>query len=156
MKRSAKICAAALLLLSLAARAGAGLPEPTPVFIDGAWVATGSEVKIYFDKKAAIIIDVRSRDEFEEGHIPGALNVPYFPEYRYPGELFPDEDTLVLWNLQYQKHRLIVIYGERTTDWRPYYASLSLVYNNFRNVIWYRNGLEDWHRRGLPIASGKK
>lgn len=33
-------------------------------------------IKEYNDKKEAILLDVRTREEYQEGHIPGSKNIP--------------------------------------------------------------------------------
>ena len=44
----------------------------------------------------AIIIDVRNRDEFEQGHIPGAILIPA-PEIRENAErVLPDKNQVIL------------------------------------------------------------
>ena len=35
-----------------------------------------AELKAMLDKGVAMVVDVREPDEFDEGHIPGAVNVP--------------------------------------------------------------------------------
>lgn len=42
------------------------------------------------------LLDVRERDEWESGHLPGARHIPLgFLQARY-GELDPDEETIVI------------------------------------------------------------
>jgi rhodanese-related sulfurtransferase len=57
-----------------ASRSGAALPE-------GA--VSLERVKSAFDGGTAVIIDARSTEEYEAGHIPGAINIPHdrIPEF---------------------------------------------------------------------------
>jgi rhodanese-related sulfurtransferase len=36
-----------------------------------------SDIVKYIDKPNVLIIDLRDKDEFDIGHIPGAVNIPY-------------------------------------------------------------------------------
>lgn len=156
-----KTTLAIVLLFAAAAYAqrpygGRYLAEPTPVFLEGGWIVTSRDAKKYLDKNAAVFIDVRSSIEFERGHIPGAINVPFFPEYRDRHDFLPDEDMSKMWSLQFRKDKAILIYAERLNDWRGYYAAVSSIDNGFRNVMWLRNGFENWTDNKLPIEKGKK
>lgn len=44
----------------------------------------------------AALIDVRSREEFEKGHINGAVNIPHTSIYREIESYVPDKDTAVI------------------------------------------------------------
>ena len=58
---------------------------------------TAAEAKRLMDsEKGYIILDVRTQEEYEEGHIPGAVLIPDTEvEARAEGEL-PDKDQLIL------------------------------------------------------------
>ena len=43
-----------------------------------------------------IILDTREQDEFEEGHIPGAILIPYTEIENKAEEMLPDKDKLIL------------------------------------------------------------
>lgn len=58
------------LVMTVAATAYAQSPDSVPrISID--------EVKALMAKKQVVLIDVRDPQSFAEGHIPGALNVPF-------------------------------------------------------------------------------
>jgi rhodanese-related sulfurtransferase len=61
---------AQLLAALLAAAAPGDRPLPPPGLVDG---ATARELQA----RGATVLDVRTQKEFEEGHVPGALNIPY-------------------------------------------------------------------------------
>ena len=46
-----------------------------------------SKVKAFFDANAATIVDAREPAEYAEGHIPGAINLPYDQVVTDPGRL---------------------------------------------------------------------
>ncbi len=43
-----------------------------------------------------IILDVREQDEYDSGHIPGALLIPYMEIDSKAEEMLPDKDMLIL------------------------------------------------------------
>ena len=58
---------------------------------------TAEEAKKIMDSgEEHIILDTREQDEFDEGHIPGAILIPY-TEIEYKAEeMLPDKDKLIL------------------------------------------------------------
>ena len=52
--------------------------------------------KIMDSGKEHIILDTREQDEFDEGHIPGAIQIPYTEIENKAIELMPDKDKLIL------------------------------------------------------------
>ncbi len=83
-----------------------------------------------------VFLDVRERDEWDEGHIPGALHVPRgYLESRVEG-LVPDRTTKV------------VVYcaaGNRSA-----FATKSLNELGYENVVNLQGGFTDWKRNGYP------
>ena len=52
--------------------------------------------KIMDSGKEHIILDVREQDEFDEGHIPGAILIPYTEIENKAIEVLPDKDAQIL------------------------------------------------------------
>ena len=80
-------------------------------------------------EKDYLIVDVRSYEEFAQGHIPGALNVPNESIGTEPPLLLPD------------KEQLIMIYcrsGNRSKQ-----ASQKLVDMGYSNIVEF-GGIIDW------------
>jgi molybdopterin/thiamine biosynthesis adenylyltransferase/rhodanese-related sulfurtransferase len=84
-----------------------------------------------------LFLDVRERDEWDEGHLPGALHVPRGNlESRVEG-LVPDRD------------RRIVVYcagGSRSA-----FAAKTLGELGYTDVTSLAGGFTDWKRNGFPI-----
>lgn len=58
---------------------------------------TPEEAKKIMDSGAEhIILDTREQDEFDEGHIPGAILIPYTEIENKAEEMLPDKDKLIL------------------------------------------------------------
>ncbi len=52
--------------------------------------------KIMDSAEEHIILDTREQDEFNEGHIPGAILIPYTEIENKAEEMLPDKDRLIL------------------------------------------------------------
>ena len=58
---------------------------------------TAQEAKEIMDtQEGYIILDVREQDEFDQGHIPGAILIPYTKIDRKAEDMLPDLDQLIL------------------------------------------------------------
>jgi len=57
---------------------------------------TASEAKALMDEGNVIVLDVRSQDEYDDGHIAGAIRLEYgeFPEKL--ASVLPDKDAIIL------------------------------------------------------------
>ena len=64
-----------------------GPPTPVPAIEQVAWEAIG---------KGAPVIDVRTAEEFRQGHLPGAINIPYDEIASRVGELPPDRSQPIV------------------------------------------------------------
>ena len=81
-------------------------------------------------KKGAMIIDVRSSQEYLEGHLKGAINIPYYEINKNVNNILKD------------KNKEIVLYcqsGERSLQ--AYKKLINLQYKNVYNL--YR-GIHNW------------
>ena len=91
---------------------------------------------------APVLVDVREQDEWDEGHLPGAVHVPRgFLESRIEG-LVPD------------RSRPVVLYcagGNRSA-----FAAKTLQELGYEDVRSLAGGYTDWKRNGLPTATSPK
>ena len=99
MKRIFAIFALALSVLTLSACAlPAPMPEPTPTSTPVQYrKISAADAKARIDSGDNIIIlDVRTQEEFNEGHIPGAILIPNETILDEQPELLPDLDAEIL------------------------------------------------------------
>jgi molybdopterin/thiamine biosynthesis adenylyltransferase/rhodanese-related sulfurtransferase len=88
--------------------------------------------------EGAVWIDVREADEWQEGHLPGAVHIPRgFLESRVEG-VTPDKSTPV------------VVYCASAA--RSAFAAKSLAGLGYENVHSLAGGFTDWKRNGLEIT----
>ncbi len=100
-----------------------------------------AEMKRAFDEGSAIILDARDAAEYEQGHIPGAINIPYdrIPEYF---------DVL---NTQVPMDAHVVVYCRSLTcDFSDQLAT-ELKIIGYRNVSVFSGGWDQWTAAGYPI-----
>ena len=93
-------------------------------------ISMDEALKMMRDEKDYIILDVRRPDEFAEGHIPGAINVP--------NEEIGTTDIAELPN----KSQLILVYcrsGRRSKE-----ASQKLARLGYTNIVEF-GGINDWN-----------
>ncbi|HKI93407.1 MAG TPA: molybdopterin-synthase adenylyltransferase MoeB [Gaiellaceae bacterium] len=84
-----------------------------------------------------LLVDVRERDEWAEGHIPGAVHVPRgFLESRIE-QVAPD------------RTRSLVLYCAGGV--RSAFAAKTLADLGYESVISLDGGFTDWKRNGLPV-----
>ena len=111
-----------LMLLSSCGNAGSSSSGYRQISMDKA-------VKMMKDEKNYIILDARRPDEYSEGHIPGAINVPNEEIGTAEIAALPD------------KSQLILVYcrsGRRSKE-----ASEKLVKLGYTNIVEF-GGILDW------------
>jgi len=103
-----------------------------------------SKVKAFFDAKAATIIDAREPAEYAEGHIPGAINLPY-------EQVATDTERLEKFDAQ---GKPIIIYCGGGTCEVSMSLGFSLVNAGKKKVLVYMGGWPEWSTSGYPVAKG--
>jgi molybdopterin/thiamine biosynthesis adenylyltransferase/rhodanese-related sulfurtransferase len=86
---------------------------------------------------SAVLVDVRERDEWDEGHIPGAVHVPRGNLESRVENAVPD------------KSRQVVVYcasGNRSA-----FAAKTLEELGYEHVVSLAGGFTDWKRNGNPV-----
>ena len=91
---------------------------------------TSDEAKKMMETQKVIVVDVRTLEEYNEGHIPNAISIPL--------ETIENEAEVKLKN----KDDLILVYcrsGRRSRE-----AALKLIEKGYTNVIDF-GGIKDWN-----------
>ncbi len=99
-----------------------------------------------------LLLDVRTPDEYNLGHIPGAVNLPYDTSLDLHTQMFKDADSLraQLQAVGVTPDKEIVTYCAAGSRSAHMFATLVLLgYPHVRN---YDGSMTDWyHARGLPV-----
>ena len=88
--------------------------------------------------EAQLVVDVRERDEWDEGHLPGAVHIPRGSLESRIERAAPDRATP------------IVVYC--ATGARSAFATKSLEELGYESVVNLDGGIVDWKRSGLPVV----
>ena len=109
--------------------------------------AQGQQLKQVTSKEAAnmlksdknlVVLDVRTAEEFKDGHIKGALNI----DIRQP-DAFVKIDKLNR-NSKYIVHC--------RTNHRSQVAVDHMLQSGFKNIIQIKDGFNGWSQNGLPVV----
>ncbi len=124
---AAVICFGMAILKFYSARMGRSSPAPQPG--GGNSVLTAEEAKERLEANPdAILLDVRTQEEYDGGHIPGAV-------------CFPNEDILPELPLPFEKDTEILVYcrsGRRSAE-----AAEKLKHMGYANVADF-GGIQSW------------
>ena len=85
-------------------------------------------ILIEFQKKGAVVLDVRSKQEYEEGYIEGSINIPYYELKKRAEREIKD------------KKQIIIIYCQ--TGGRSKKAYKILQQLGYKNIYNLRGGLD--------------
>jgi rhodanese-related sulfurtransferase len=85
--------------------------------------------------KAPVVVDVRSRAEYDAGHVPGALHVPFWQVSAHASSLPRDRET-----------PLVVYCGHGP---RAYLAGVALRRLGFSRVKYLTGHMSRWKEEGL-------
>jgi rhodanese-related sulfurtransferase len=159
LKRSPSVMKKALVA-ALALALGASLadaqmkPKPStaksPIVVSGAQRAAAESFprigqadayKLYKEGKA-VFIDVRSNQQFQLGHIKGALSIPGSQIIKRYGEV-PVKKT-------------VITYCACSAEQSSGRAAADLAAHGVKNVWALKGGIQEWKTKGGPVATGAK
>ena len=103
-------------------------------------ILTLKEAKRLFDEEEATFIDARSERSFAEGHISGAINIPYDKLSEY-------YETLTS-RISHEETAVCYCWGP-SCDFSDNLAS-ELRLMGYENVLIFRGGWEKWTENNLP------
>ena len=82
-----------ILLLVLSGCSGSGQPAGSDTYEQ---ISMEEAITLMESETDYIILDVRTQEEYDEGHIPGAICIPNETIGDQPPALLPDKDQLIL------------------------------------------------------------
>jgi rhodanese-related sulfurtransferase len=147
MRRRVVLAAAVLVATFAAVTVRAA---DAPAGLAGAKVVTAGEV-IKLAGAGALVVDARIASEYADGHIKGAINVPYRERSKMATNFDAGDDEFKVAKLPPDKGAAIVIYCNGPDCWKSFKASTAAVKAGYANVYWYREGFPDWKAKNLPI-----
>lgn len=110
---------------------------------DSPWGIIGTEATFdSWQAEAATFIDVRTPEEYEAGHIPGAINVPLETVPENVDKLPQDEDTF------------LIVYCK--SGWRANIGMVTLRLLGYSNTKGYKDSWLGWTDAGHPVKEGSQ
>jgi rhodanese-related sulfurtransferase len=87
--------------------------------------------------QSPIIVDVRSSSEYQAGHVPGAIHIPFWTAFT--------TDKME----NYEKNKDIVLYCEHGP--RAGIAKFALMLAGFENISYLAGHMIAWKKTSLPV-----
>ena len=125
----------------------------TPRLLPGATVVDASAVDTLM-KAGAMYFDVRTEAEFKNGHVPGAKLVPYVEKSLKETDYDSKADGFDLAKLPEDKSKPLIFACNGAECWKSYKASKAALAAGFGKVYWFRGGVPEWEKAGLPLVKG--
>jgi len=110
----------------------------------GTRMLTTDEVKYYSQQPGTLMVDARSAEEYELGHIAGAMSLP----------LDKFDQAFMAVQPELRKSKLIVLYCSGGSCGTSEEVAKKLGEKGFKDLAVYADGLPGWMRAKLPIRSG--
>jgi len=110
---------------------------------DGAAVETlplATTLRRVGDGENVVFVDTRERWEYDEGHIPGAINLRLRDVDEHAAERFADADLVIAYCVK---------------DFRGYEVAKALRGLDVPAAIMTPHGMRGWIAAGLPVAGGE-
>lgn len=98
---------------------------------------------VHFMMRTAVFIDIRTGEEFELDHIPGARSVPFRDFFRHPV-------------IGQERETVLVLYAFEPMSTRPRLVAQQLLKMGHPDVMFLRNGFSEWLERGFPTERGRQ
>ena len=96
-------------------------------------------VKKFKDNDKFVLVDARSREDYEKSHLPGALSVPVEDVRDYAGRL--------------DKNEQVITYCGSFQCQASTAAAKEFMGLGFKNVLDYKGGIKEWTENHYPTES---
>lgn len=134
-----------------------GMPSDTSVgasytgFADTSITASKQSVLAALDNDDVVLVDARSPEEYADGHIPGAVNIPFTENYAADGTLLDVDSLTALYaNLGVTPDRTVIVYC--STGVRAASDVFALDYLAYPDVQLYLGSYNEWSADpSLPV-----
>jgi rhodanese-related sulfurtransferase len=100
---------------------------------------TRSELKDLIDRGEVTVVEALPAPYYDQGHLPGAINIPHTEVRELAPQLLPDKDAP------------IVVYCANLPCPNSNIAATVLTKLGYTNVRDYAEGKQDWTESGLPL-----
>jgi 3-mercaptopyruvate sulfurtransferase SseA len=101
-------------------------------------------IKKFWDANAAVFVDARSAEEYAEGHIPGAISLPF-------DDVFKDPDKAKNFD---SGGKPIITYCSGGDCELSKSLATSFIDNGHKKVLVFMGGMPGWKDPGNPVTTG--
>jgi len=144
----------ACAVLVSAALTGAAKAGDTPPTLTGAKPVDAAAVA-KAQAAGAVVVDTRVASEYADGHIKGAISVPYREKSEKSASFDSAQDEFNFAKLPADKAAAVVIYCNGPECWKSFKASSVSIKAGYSNILWYREGFPDWKSKNMPIGTAE-
>jgi rhodanese-related sulfurtransferase len=121
----------------------------TPATLKGATLVNAAEVNKLLSSGVPVI-DTRVAAEYAEKTVKGAKSVPYKEKSAKDVNFDAAQDQFDLSKLPADKAAPIVFFCNSGECWKSYKASVAAMKAGYTKINWFRGGLPEWLKAGLP------
>ena len=111
------------------------------IVIEGIEIGTVDEARQLFDSGEYVFVDARSPEDYEAGHIPGAVSLP----------VGQSEDRVAAFLERYPPEASIITYCSGRTFQDSHHLAEFLLEFGYDNVTVFIDGFPGWEAEGHPI-----
>lgn len=122
----------------------------TPNILPGATVVSADQAKGLMDKGVKLF-DTRVDFEYKEGHIKGAISLPYKENSSKEVDYDATLDAFDVSKLPPAKSTPLIFACNGPECWKSYKSAAQAVKVGYSKVYWFRGGFPEWKSRGYPI-----
>lgn len=119
-------------------------PEVTPPEFETGRISM-ERVKVVIDAGTAIVIDARGEHEYDKGHLPGAINVPY--------DMFVEYQSVLDEQVPYDAP--VIVYCTSVSCDLGEKLILELRLMDYQHIVLYPGGWDEWSEAGYPIEGSE-
>lgn len=141
-----KLFSALALSIGLAAPVFA---SETPATLKGTTLVSAADVNKMLSSGVPVI-DTRVAAEYAEKTIKGAKSVPYKEKSAKDTNFDAAQDQFDLTKLPADKAAPIVFFCNAGECWKSYKASVAAMKAGYTKINWFRGGMPEWLKAGLP------
>ncbi|MEW6601991.1 MAG: rhodanese-like domain-containing protein [Nitrospirota bacterium] len=122
----------------------------TPTKLEGVKIVPTEEVKGILGQSGVYVYDMRKALNFGKGHLKGAVSLPFkwTVDNDDPAKRQGEFDMSML---PQDKNAKIIFHSDGPSGWKSYYASKIAKEAGYKNVMWYRDGFDDWSNKGYAL-----
>ncbi len=128
-----------IFLITLVIVSGALLFFPNFLSIGKGKSITSKNVVLIMNRQPSFIVDIRNEEDFNLGHIPNAINIPF------------DEIANKIQTIMKHSKKVCFVYCQRGV--RSERAINLLIKSGFKNVLSIEGGINAWISSQLPTIS---